>query len=183
MRIQEIATSSIATTTTARIVANQKSGMRYGSVCPTPPIVVITQWIDLDGNNADGHDVLIGGGGDDLILGGNGGDSLTGGSGHDTFHYSMMEDSLVGDEDIVFDFRTTDTVNIKDIDGDVSTGTNEDFNFVGSFTGTAAEAVLKYVAIEDRTYLFLDDDGDASADGIIIFEGRVTQLYDWIGVA
>ena len=146
-------------------------------------IILETQSLDLDGNNADGDDVISGNGGADFILGGNGGDTLSGGSGHDTFHYSMIEDSLFADPDLILDCRTTDTINIKDIDGDVSTLTNEDFSFVGSFTGTAAEAVLKYVAGEDRTYLFLDDDGDASADGLIVFEGRVTGAFDWIGVS
>ena len=153
-----------------------------GDTGTSGPIVVLSQDIDLDGNNADGHDKLFGGGGDDFILGGNGSDTLTGGSGHDTFHYSMIEDSLAGDSDFVTDFKTTDTVNIKDIDADVSTLTTEDFHFVGGFSGAAGEAWLHYNAGLDLTYLELDVDGDAEADGIIKFAGRVTVFYDWIGV-
>jgi Ca2+-binding RTX toxin-like protein len=141
-------------------------------------IVFLTQVVLEEGSPA-GRDVLSGDAGSDVLIGGLGADTLTGGAGRDIFAYRVVEDSAPRSGDYVTDFSRRDQVNLKDIDADVSTTTNEAFHFVAGFTGAAAEAWLHYDRELDLTYLELDVNGDATADAIIKFAGRVTTAFDF----
>ncbi len=146
------------------------------------PIVELRQ-VDFPGAAAIGDDVLFGGNGADFLLGGFGADEQTGGGGRDIFAFQAIEDSLPAAPDFVHDFTMRDQVDVKTIDADMTALGNQDFHFVGAFTGAPAEALLKYDRTVDITSLYLDVDGDAEADAIIQFQGYVSTFYDFNGIA
>jgi Ca2+-binding RTX toxin-like protein len=149
-----------------------------GATGASGAIVTERQRINPDSSPA-GADVLNGEGGADRLFGGLGADTMTGGAGADVFEYRVVEDSAPGASDFITDFRLNDRVNLKDIDADISTETNEGFHFVTGFSGAAAEAWLHYDRTAGLTYLELDVNGDAQADAVIKFDGRITTAYDF----
>lgn len=132
---------------------------------------------------AGGKDVLKGGGGNDLLNGGMGGDLLTGGDGMDQFIYKSLRDSgnIWDAQDEIRDFEQgQDRINLKAMDANPSTGTDDAFRFVGddglSISGTGEIAYRHVVYIEDQkdyTLLLIDTDADADPEATIRLPGHI----------
>jgi Ca2+-binding RTX toxin-like protein len=130
----------------------------------------------LDG--AAGDDVLKGFNGNDTLIGGAGADILVGGAGADTFvvrQESVIQSHLGGtvEVDTVNDLTTAqgDKLDLSAIDADSSTGADDAFHLVGSFSHHAGEMTLSFSA--GITLLSLDVDGDGSADYRMKISGDV----------
>jgi len=130
-----------------------------------------------------GEDVISGAGGDDSINGGQGNDSMTGGAGYDTF--VILGESVLGSEigavrdaDRILDlsFAGGDRIDLSAIDADANTVGNQNFDFVGAFTGAAGEATLTYFGAGDFTQLRLDVDGDGVFDYQMNINGDITGV-------
>jgi Ca2+-binding RTX toxin-like protein len=121
-------------------------------------------------NGGGGNDTLRGGGNADTLVGGRGADELIGGTGSDRFRFDDL-DSAPGASDLIVDLQDTDVIDLSRIDADVSAGGDQAFALVGSFSGTAGEAVITYQAAGDLSRLSLDTDGDGSADIAISLVG------------
>ncbi len=130
----------------------------------------------LDGGK--GRDVINGGAGDDMIYGGNGNDTLTGGAGADLFIFTEIEDLWNGgSREVITDFtQGEDRLRMRGIDADITTGGDQNFNFVGDadFSGTAGE--LRSIISDGRTFISGDVDGDGMADFQLILDGEITLL-------
>ncbi len=129
-------------------------------------------------SGGSGDDILDGKAGNDILYGNGGNDRLTGGSGADQFIFTddgQGYSSLGGvrQVDTVMDFapRDGDRINLSIIDADIHTAGDQAFTFVSAFTGTAGQALLKYVATSNTTALQLDMDGDGVADYQIQIKG------------
>ncbi|MDQ0464119.1 Ca2+-binding RTX toxin-like protein [Caulobacter ginsengisoli] len=121
----------------------------------------------LDGQAGD--DVLKGMNGNDVLIGGTGSDILVGGAGADTFvvrQASVIQSHLGGavEVDTVNDLILVqgDKLDLSAIDADSSTGADDAFHLVGSFSHHAGEMTLNVSG--GITLLSLDVDGDGSAD-------------------
>jgi Ca2+-binding RTX toxin-like protein len=127
----------------------------------------------LTGTNAE--DTIDGRANNDMIAGGLGADTLRGGAGADTFFYNSIEDSKVGETDIISDFRRgqSDKISLDLIDANVNVEGNQSFTFIRSaeFSGTAGE--LRYEFIPGNTFVSGDIDGDGVADFSIQVNGLV----------
>lgn len=117
-----------------------------------------------------GVDVLTGGGGGDTLIGGRGGDVLTGGQGTDSFRFDDL-DSVLGASDRIADLQDLDRIDLSRIDADVTAAGDQAFVLVGSFSGAAGEATIRYRADGDVSLLGLDTDGDGASDIVIIAAG------------
>ena len=130
----------------------------------------------LDGGK--GRDVIDGGAGDDMIYGGNGNDTLTGGAGADLFIFTEIEDLWNGGaREVITDFtQGEDRLRMRGIDADITTGGDQNFDFVGDadFSGTAGE--LRSIISDGRTFISGDVDGDGMADFQLILDGEITLL-------
>ncbi|MDP9423379.1 MAG: M10 family metallopeptidase C-terminal domain-containing protein [Pseudomonadota bacterium] len=136
----------------------------------------------LDGG--DGSDRLEGGDGNDRLTGGGGGDELTGGAGADTFLFTQVSDSAPGEHDFITDFigkgkpanapgGVRDTLDLSAIDANVEIAGDQSFKLVQKFAGVAGQAYSSYDQGADTTSLFLDVNGDAVADMVILLGGQV----------
>ena len=145
----------------------------------------------LDGDDAaggrGGADALYGRGGDDVLWGGRGADLLDGGAGRDFLRggtdgdaFIFRPDALDGSIDRIFDLEAGDTVNLTLIDADTTHGGNQAFTLVAAFSGTAGEAALTYEADRDRTFLWLDQDGDGRADHKLVMDGDQTAFGGFV---
>ncbi|MEJ5991243.1 calcium-binding protein [Ramlibacter sp. PS3R-8] len=121
-------------------------------------------------HGSTGNDVLVGGAGADTLSGGRDADFLTGGQGVDSFRFDDL-DSIIGTNDLIRDLSSNDSIDLSRIDADVTTAGDQSFVLVGSFSGTAGEANLRYVAADDVTRLTMDTDGDGAANIAIIAAG------------
>jgi len=130
----------------------------------------------LDGGT--GNDVLNGGAGADILTGGAGRDVLAGGGGGDRFVYQAATDSRPGGSaDRILDFAAGDVLDLSAIDANASTtGTNDAFARVASFSGVAGQFTLAFAAATNITTLLADTDGNGAADFSILFTGDVTAL-------
>jgi Ca2+-binding RTX toxin-like protein len=150
----------------------------------------------IHGNNADnllkglagddilsaaaGNDTLEGGIGNDVLTGGHGIDQLFGGEGSDTFRYAKATDSsIVTGVDRIHDFtKGADKIDLGDISNNELTGGHTTFAFLGAgdFTGKGPE--VRFETQGDLTTVFVDVNGDRSADmkielaGVIGLEAR-----------
>jgi Ca2+-binding RTX toxin-like protein len=129
-----------------------------------------------DGVNVQaGSDVLDGGKGDDILVGGLGGDTLTGGGGVDAFRYYTVEDSAVGDNDVITDFSAlNDFLDLSRVDANSGQNGDQAFVLVDALTGVAGQAALVYDKATVTTTVQLDTDGDGEADALIVMAGRYT---------
>jgi Ca2+-binding RTX toxin-like protein len=119
----------------------------------------------------EGNDVLKSGGDADQLTGGLGKDTLTGGSGPDQFIFEDVAESTAGSIDLIKDLSAEDAIDLVLIDADTSTGGDDGFVLAAFFSGTAGELVLTYNAVNDRTRIEGDVDGDGDADLIINADG------------
>ncbi|MBP6057961.1 MAG: M10 family metallopeptidase [Nitrosomonas sp.] len=123
-----------------------------------------------------GNDRINGLGGADKIIGGTGADMLAGGGGADDFIYVASSDSS-GQPDIIKDFvHALDDIDVAAIDANGADAGNPAFVFLGNsaFTGAGAEARFVKNATNDVTNVFLDIDGNQSADMTIRLTGLIT---------
>jgi Ca2+-binding RTX toxin-like protein len=129
----------------------------------------------LDGNDflagGRGADALFGEDGADTLSGDTGADTLTGGGGKDLFDYDGVRASSPANIDLITDLTDTDRIDLSDIDADITQIGNQAFTLAGSLSGEAGQAVLSYDPQADLTILWLDIDGDSTADGVITISG------------
>jgi Ca2+-binding RTX toxin-like protein len=137
----------------------------------------------MDNDNisgSEGDDKLFGGLGDDIIFGGDGNDRLLGGGGSDTLIGGLGADQFVFEEshgqeigfDTILDFEVgADLINLKHVDANSSTWSDDAFTFISTaaFSGTAGELRLEHVA--NGIMVQGDVDGDGVADLQILVEG------------
>lgn len=119
---------------------------------------------DLYGQS--GNDHLSGGGGADLLNGGGGRDVLRGGSGADLFVFSMRMDSRPGLSDLILDFSHAegDRLDLRDIDAQRATGSDDAFQFIGAVAFSSAAGELRTEQRGDDIVVRGDVDGDRQAD-------------------
>jgi Ca2+-binding RTX toxin-like protein len=121
--------------------------------------------------------VIIGNSAANVITGGGSGDTLTGGAGADVFKYESISDSAPGGADLITDFsskkKAGDKIDLSAIDANANTTANDAFNFVKKFSGQAGQAYSSYDKQSGTTNIYLDVDGDRTADMIIQLSGRV----------
>jgi serralysin len=145
----------------------------------------------LDGDDGiggrGGSDFIYGGGGNDVLYGGRGDDVLNGGAGRDLFRggvgadtFAFGPDALDGTNDLIFDLDAGDAINLAAIDANAAKDGNQAFRLVDAFTRHGGEAVLAYDEGKDRTFLWLDDDGDGKADAKIIMAGDQTGFSGFV---
>ena len=127
-----------------------------------------------------GDDTLDGGLRADFLTGGDGNDLLTGGAQRDQFFFNDDEESGVGagNRDIITDFSQADTdvLRLNRIDGDSTTGGDQDLFFVNgdAFSNTAGE--VRFEQIGGDTIIQMDTDGDAVTDMEIELTGLITLV-------
>ncbi|MEH2610437.1 M10 family metallopeptidase C-terminal domain-containing protein [Bradyrhizobium sp. AZCC 1693] len=135
-----------------------------------------------------GADTLIGGAGNDKLIGGAGVDNLTGGSSGDIFVFLLGDSSATsGQHDKIIDFATgTDHIDLSGIDAIGSTGTLDQFVFIGTsgFGGAAGQLNYYFNSSLGVTVVQGDINGDQVADFAIDISGNL-QLAgsDFMGVA
>lgn len=122
----------------------------------------------------NGKDILNGGEGNDILEGGAGSDILTGGSGTDEFRF--RHDHIGGNSvDVITDFvRGIDVLNLRAIDANVRTKSDDAFRWVGNadFSGRAGE--LRYAVLDGTAHVYGDIDGDRVSDFTITMTGVTT---------
>ena len=128
----------------------------------------------------DGRDELAGGGGADTLIGGKGADHLTGGQGGDVFLFRSLGDSRTNGMDRLWDLQNADTIDVGQIDADMSQAGNQDFVLVGAFTGVAGQATFLYDSGANQTYLSLDANGDSVADFALALEGDCRGFENFV---
>ena len=147
-----------------------------------------------------GADLLRGLGGDDIILGEEGSDTLIGDAGADKLHAGHALNSSTetdGDADIIKYFRISDStyddgmdtifnfehfagggsdkIDLSFLDATSSLVGNQAFLFVGSAGFSSANGEVMVTTVGDKSVVMVDNDGDATAEMVIIVEG-VTGL-------
>ena len=129
----------------------------------------------ITGNSA--ANVIRGGAGGDTLIGGGAGDTLTGGAGADHFKFTDISDSASGAADRITDFSGKkgqgDKIDLSAIDANANTAANDAFKLVSNFNGHAGQAAWHYDSQSGITSIYLDVDGDRSADMTIELSGYV----------
>lgn len=112
-----------------------------------------------------------------VIIGGGRGDVLSGGGGADVFKYRAPADSVKGAVDLITDFSGKngqgDKIDLSSIDANSKTAANDAFKIVSSFTGQAGQLYSSYDAGANVTNIYVDINGDSTADMIIRLSGQV----------
>jgi Ca2+-binding RTX toxin-like protein len=129
--------------------------------------------------NATGNglaNVIVGNSAANLMTGGGGGDTLTGGAGADLFRFMALSDSAPAGADLITDFiggkKGGDRMDLSAIDANANTLANDAFKLVNKFSGHAGELYSSYDKASGVTNVYLDVDGDRSADMIIHLTGH-----------
>jgi Ca2+-binding RTX toxin-like protein len=143
--------------------------------------------INLVGN--DHHNIIVGNAGNNVIAGGAGLDSMVGGDGADLFVWNSiteMGSTLDANSDTISDFNPLigDLIALNPIDADSNAGNGDTaFMFVGDASNpfTGAGQVSWLIGGPD-TYILLNTDGDASADGVIRVLGAHTVDASWFAL-
>lgn len=113
-----------------------------------------------------GADVITGNNSGNILRGGAGGDTVTGGGGSDVFRFDDGDLSNFT-TDRVTDFDTQDSFEFRFMDARTDVAGNNEFHFVGEFTGTSGEMVLRNVG-GGNFNLFADTNGDGSSDFFLL---------------
>ncbi len=137
-----------------------------------------------------GNDFLYGEDGADHLIGGAGYDTMTGGIGADEFIFEKVAEigKLYGARDIIKDFRSDDTINLRAIDT-VAGGVDDAFKFLAAvdsqFTGLKGQLRWSKAdlvgTVNDKTYIDGDMNGDKIPDFTIELTGLINlNIYDFI---
>ena len=118
-----------------------------------------------------GADSLFGGLDNDVLIGGVDADVLRGDAGRDTFAFVSVNDSRTATPDRIADLTNFDTIDLRKIDADTTSGGNQAFHLVSGFSGEAGELMLDFQAGPNRTLLRGDVDGDGVADLTVVLSG------------
>jgi Ca2+-binding RTX toxin-like protein len=120
--------------------------------------------------------VIIGNARANVITGGGNADTLTGAGGADRFKYAALSDSAPGAADRITDFKKTqgDKIDLSVLDANTNTAANDAFKFVSAFTGQAGQVYASYNAGSGTTNIYLDVNGDSTADMVIQLSGQVS---------
>lgn len=129
---------------------------------------------------ARGADSLSGGDYDDTLNGGRGEDQLSGGTGVDHFVYNRVVDSGLGHVDLITDLESADFIDLHRVDADITTGGDQAFHQVSSFSGSAGELVVSYDAGTDLTSISGDANGDGVADLVITASGDHSDFTNFV---
>jgi len=140
-------------------------------------------------NGRAGDDVLKGGAGNDTLLGGVSRDLLYGGTGSDTFDFnSIIEmETTRKSRDHIRDFKSgEDHIDLHDVDADINTADDQDFQFIGKaqFSHVAGElryATLRTEVATHRIFNVIisgDVDGDGRADFTIQVDKHKSVVVD-----
>lgn len=122
---------------------------------------------------------ISGNGSANRIIGGAGADTLTGGGGPDRFVFTSLSDSAPGAADRILDFSgktkrgNGDKIDLSAIDANSNTAAHDSFHFVNKFSGKAGQVFSSYDEQSGLTSIYLDVDGDRSADMVIELLGNV----------
>lgn len=122
-----------------------------------------------------GDDIIVGGKGDDVLVGQWGNDRLWGGAGADRF---VFNDFKFMGWDIIKDFAKGDTIDLRNIDADLTVDGNQSFNFIGSKYLTKAGDLGFYQDKGGWTTIAGDVTGDGKYDFGIRVDGRHTFTLD-----
>lgn len=105
---------------------------------------------------------------------------LTGGAGADRFKFIATSDSAVSAPDLITDFSGKtggraqgDKIDLSAIDANTNTAANDAFSLVNKFSGQAGQVFSSYDKQSGITSIYLDVDGDRSADMVIQLLGHV----------
>jgi Ca2+-binding RTX toxin-like protein len=143
--------------------------------------------MNLVGNGYD--NTIVGNAGNNVIAGGAGLDSLVGGDSADLFVWNAiteMGSTLDANSDTISDFNPLIgdlmALNLIDADGNGGNGDTA-FTFIGDASNpfTAAGQVSWLIGGAD-TYILLNTDGDAAADGVIRVLGAHTVDASWFAL-
>ncbi|MEZ5925071.1 MAG: calcium-binding protein [Hyphomicrobiaceae bacterium] len=124
------------------------------------------------------YDILTGDAGANIIVGGENGDLLVGGGGSDIFSYESIDDSAVGNTDVIADFddNAADRLDLSEFD--------LGFSFIGTAAFTALDATpeVRYYFDVGDTRVEIDVDGDDTADMEIVLQNGnfALDLSDFI---
>jgi Ca2+-binding RTX toxin-like protein len=131
---------------------------------------------DLRGGH--GNDNLRAGAGDDLLNGGGGQDILSGDSGRDTFVFGSISDSGPDpvSTDLIVDFSTADTIDLRGIDARTTASGNQAFSFIGSATFTGAGQLRYELDGAGNTVVQADVNGDLATDFQVVLQGYTRPL-------
>jgi Ca2+-binding RTX toxin-like protein len=126
-----------------------------------------------------GNDYLSGFQGTDVLVGGAGKDELYGGIGSDLFRWDAAKDSpgKLDKCDVIYDFDTSDSLDLAAIDANTTVAGNQAFTPIGSGGFTATPGELRYTL---GLYGFLEGDtnGDAKADFAVALIGAPI-IFEW----
>ena len=105
---------------------------------------------------------------------------LVGGAGADQFRFTDISDSAPGASDLITDFSGKkgkpsqgDKIDLSAIDANSNTAANDAFSLVNKFSGQAGQVYSAYDKQSGTTSIYLDVNGDRSADMIIQLSGNV----------
>jgi len=129
-----------------------------------------TAAINLTGNELD--NIVVGNDGINVLVGGLGVDTLRGNGGGDGFLWSSIAEVGLSSPDIVADYSTVqgDVLHFTNMDADDTVAGNQDFTFIGTAAFTAP-GQINWFSNGTDTFIQLNTDADAAADGMIQLSG------------
>jgi Ca2+-binding RTX toxin-like protein len=131
---------------------------------------------DLRGGH--GRDSLRAGAGNDILNGGGGRDIMSGGSGADTFVFGNISDSGPdqNSSDLIVDFSTRDTLDLRSIDANTMASGNQAFSFIGTAAFTRAGQLRYELDGFGNTLVQADVNGDLTTDFRVVLQGYTRPL-------
>jgi Ca2+-binding RTX toxin-like protein len=142
--------------------------------------LTLTGTAALNGTGNGIANAITGNSAANVITGGGGADRLSGRGGPDQFKFTDIADSAPGAADRITDFTSFkakpaqhDKIDLSAIDANSNTAGDDAFALVTGFSGQAGQAYASYDQLTRITSVYLDVDGDSSADMIIQLSGQV----------
>ncbi len=123
-----------------------------------------------------GNDTLTGSDGADVLDGGAGLDKLYGLAGGDTFVFEKGDTGKTqATADTIFDFTSTDSIDLSKWDANSGASGMQDFTFIGAAAFSDKAGELRYTKGASDTWIEGDTNGDGTADFIIRLDDAVTM--------
>jgi Ca2+-binding RTX toxin-like protein len=139
--------------------------------------LTLTGTAAINGTGNSLANVITGNASANVISGGGGADTLTGGAGADQYAFIAISDSPSGAADLITDFSGKkgqgDKIDLSAIDAISNTAANDAFTLVNKFNGHAGQAYSSYDSHAGTTNIYLDVNGDRSADMVIQLSGHI----------